>query len=249
MSRGAPGARHRARRVRRTGGDRPRRQPLVLGVRSAADLDRAQAFFASAGVPTSVDRPGPPPASARRCGSRTRSASPSSSSTPSTGPNADPAVRPAPGRAHRPAGPLQPRGARHPRRLPALLRAGLRLLGDDRGRTPDVRRLDVPQADRPRRRLHRRRRAAPAPPRLRHPREPPRADDLRHLRRDRSSSTTSSAVPAGTGCRTPSTSTSATPTGTGSRSTPATTTPATPTTRPIDGACTTSAGATTGATR
>ena len=120
--------------------------------------------------------------SARPSGPRTRWASPSSSSStppPSTGSSS---ARPAARRRGGEDGPLQHRGPRRPGRLRALPVAGLRALRDDRRRPDALRRLDVPQADRARRGVHRGRGAAPAPPGVLRPRVAPGAADLRHPR-------------------------------------------------------------------
>ena len=66
-----------------------------------------------------------------------------------------------------------------------VLGARVRAVGDDRGRPDAVRGLDVPQADGARRGVHRRGRAAPAPPGFLRARAAQRAADVRHPRLDR----------------------------------------------------------------
>ena len=90
------------------------------------------------------------------------------------------AVRPAARGRTRPARPLQHRGPRRPGGVRALPVARLRPVRDDRGRPDALRRLDVPQADRARRGVHRGRGAAPAPPGVLRPRVASGAADLRH---------------------------------------------------------------------
>ena len=59
----------------------PRPRRLAYRVRSAADLDRAEASSPASAAAPRASRPGPRPGSARPSAPRTRSASPSSSST------------------------------------------------------------------------------------------------------------------------------------------------------------------------
>ena len=69
-------------------GVRPAAAAIAYRVRSAADLDRAQAFFSERGCACGAGRPAPRPVSEKRYEWWTPSVSRSSSSTPSTAPNA-----------------------------------------------------------------------------------------------------------------------------------------------------------------
>ena len=235
------------RQVRAGGGGRRARVPGAVGSPTWTGRRRTTRRWAAG---PSGCRPGRCAGSARSSGSRTRSGSWSTSSTASDASGAAAAaLRPAARRRGRAARPLQHLRARRAARLRVLLRARVRAVGDHRGRPDRLRRLDVPQADRARHGVHRRRRAAPAPPGVLRPRAALGAADLRHHRVAARWKRASSAGPGGTASPTRSTCTCATRTGTGWRSTPPTTTPATRTTRCCAGRCSTRGGATSGATR
>ena len=130
-------------RVPRVGAGRPRRAP--------------RRGTASAAATSSAARPARRAASARPCGSRIRSGSRVEFFHATDAHRAAaPALRPAPRRRHRPHRPLQ--HLRRRRRAPPTTttsRSASAARRRSRTRRPHVRGVDAPQAERPRRRLHR----------------------------------------------------------------------------------------------